>query len=80
MFRFDNTYPISAPAVQFVVDETHKAPVHPVRILPKLALFVDSDTFGTIAHILEWTCECVLMPPIPDVVNLGGTDLCVHIG
>jgi len=29
MFRFDNTYPISAPAVQFVVDDTHKAPVHP---------------------------------------------------
>ena len=36
MFRFDNTYPISAPAVQFVVDETHKAPVHPVRGLPRV--------------------------------------------
>ena len=33
MFRFDNTYPISAPAVQFVVDDAHKAPVHPVRVL-----------------------------------------------
>ena len=41
MFRFDSTYPISAPAVQFVVDDTHKAPVHPVRVLLKPALFVD---------------------------------------
>lgn len=43
MFRFDNTYPISAPAVQFVVDETHKAPVHPVRVIPKFASFVDPN-------------------------------------
>ena len=43
MFRFDNTYPISAPAVQFVVDDTHKAPVHPVRVLPNLALFADPN-------------------------------------
>ncbi|TRM62882.1 ubiquitin-conjugating enzyme/RWD-like protein [Schizophyllum amplum] len=28
-FRFDPQYPISAPAVQFVVDNTRKAPVHP---------------------------------------------------
>jgi hypothetical protein len=30
MFRFDSSYPISAPAVQFVVDQGSKAPVHPV--------------------------------------------------
>ena len=30
-FRFDAHYPISAPAVQFVVDGTYEAPVHPVR-------------------------------------------------
>ncbi|KII86328.1 hypothetical protein PLICRDRAFT_143979 [Plicaturopsis crispa FD-325 SS-3] len=29
MFRFDNQYPISAPAVQFVVDATKQSPVHP---------------------------------------------------
>ncbi|KAI0353156.1 UBC-like protein [Trametes cingulata] len=29
MFRFDSQYPISAPAVQFVVDDTYQAPVHP---------------------------------------------------
>ena len=79
MFRFDNTYPISAPAVQFVVDETHKAPVHPVRAPPKLALFVDLNTLGTIAHILKWACERVLMLPTPGVVNVSGTDLCVNI-
>ncbi|KAH8101559.1 UBC-like protein [Cristinia sonorae] len=28
-FRFDPQYPISAPAVQFVVDDYYKAPVHP---------------------------------------------------
>ncbi|KAI0043876.1 UBC-like protein [Auriscalpium vulgare] len=28
-FRFDNTYPFSAPAVQFVVDSQMRAPVHP---------------------------------------------------
>ncbi|KAF9818502.1 hypothetical protein IEO21_02740 [Rhodonia placenta] len=28
-FRFDSSYPISSPAVQFVVDDTWKAPVHP---------------------------------------------------
>jgi hypothetical protein len=33
MFRFDRDYPISAPAVQFVVDEAagKVAPEHPVR-------------------------------------------------
>jgi hypothetical protein len=41
MFRFDNAYPISAPAVQFVVDDTHKAPVHPVRPIDRVALFID---------------------------------------
>jgi len=30
MFRFDSSYPISAPAVQFVVDQDSKPPVHPV--------------------------------------------------
>ncbi|KAH9891286.1 UBC-like protein [Cubamyces lactineus] len=29
MFRFDNQYPISAPAVQFVVDDKYQAPIHP---------------------------------------------------
>ncbi|KAI0726054.1 UBC-like protein [Fomitopsis betulina] len=28
-FRFDSQYPISSPAVQFVVDDKWKAPVHP---------------------------------------------------
>ncbi|KAI0762388.1 UBC-like protein [Fomes fomentarius] len=28
-FRFDPSYPISAPAVQFVVDDTYAAPMHP---------------------------------------------------
>lgn len=31
MFRFSPTYPIDSPAVQFVVDQTHQSPVHPVR-------------------------------------------------
>ena len=78
MFRFDNTYPISAPAVQFVVDETHKAPVHPVRVLLKLVLFVDPDTLGTIAHILEWPCECVLTPP-PWVSLTSVAQICASI-
>ncbi|CDO74798.1 hypothetical protein BN946_scf185001.g46 [Trametes cinnabarina] len=30
MFRFDNQYPISAPAVQFVVDDKWSAPEHPI--------------------------------------------------
>jgi len=29
MFRFDAQYPISAPAVQFVVGNGHEAPIHP---------------------------------------------------
>ncbi|KIK21068.1 hypothetical protein PISMIDRAFT_681782 [Pisolithus microcarpus 441] len=29
MFRFDTNYPISAPAVQFVIDQTTEAPIHP---------------------------------------------------
>ncbi|TDL28953.1 UBC-like protein [Rickenella mellea] len=28
-FRFDPQYPISSPAVQFVVDEKYQAPLHP---------------------------------------------------
>lgn len=30
-FRFDTSYPISSPAVQFVVTDGKEAPVHPVR-------------------------------------------------
>ena len=30
-FRFDSQYPISSPAVQFVVTEGKQAPIHPVR-------------------------------------------------
>jgi ubiquitin-protein ligase len=30
-FQFDTSYPITPPAVTFVVDEHYKAPVHPVR-------------------------------------------------
>lgn len=41
MFRFDDTYPISAPAVQFVVDDTHKAPVHPVRAFDRAISHID---------------------------------------
>lgn len=33
MFRFDANYPISSPAVQFVVDQDNQAPLHPVRRL-----------------------------------------------
>ncbi|KAF9229762.1 UBC-like protein [Gyrodon lividus] len=29
MFRFDANYPISSPAVQFVVDQNTQAPIHP---------------------------------------------------
>ncbi|KAF8557398.1 UBC-like protein [Imleria badia] len=29
MFRFDASYPISSPAVQFVVDQDNQAPIHP---------------------------------------------------
>ncbi|KAG8220181.1 hypothetical protein J3R82DRAFT_1214 [Butyriboletus roseoflavus] len=29
MFRFDANYPISSPAVQFVVDQSIQAPIHP---------------------------------------------------
>jgi hypothetical protein len=53
MFRFDNTYPITAPAVQFVVDDTHKAPVHPVRVLDRVVMSIDlNQMLGTIARIL----------------------------
>jgi hypothetical protein len=31
MFRFPAAYPIESPAVQFVVDQTHQSPIHPVR-------------------------------------------------
>lgn len=30
-FIFDNSYPITPPAVMFVVDDEYQAPVHPVR-------------------------------------------------
>lgn len=64
MFRFDNTYPISAPAVQFVVDDTHKAPIHPVRVLDRVALFINpNQMLRMIACILEWACEFVSTPP-----------------
>ncbi|KZP15189.1 UBC-like protein [Athelia psychrophila] len=29
MFRFPTQYPIDSPAVQFLVDSTHVAPIHP---------------------------------------------------
>lgn len=33
-FRFDAQYPISSPAVQFVVTDGKQAPIHPVRPSP----------------------------------------------
>lgn len=70
MFRFDNTYPISAPAVQFVVDDTHKAPIHPVRLLDGVALLTDlNQMHGTIARILERACECVFTPRPPALLS-----------
>jgi hypothetical protein len=71
MFRFDNTYPISAPAVQFVVDDTHKAPVHPVRVLNGVPLFIDLNRiFGTTARILEWACERMFIHPPLTLLSL----------
>lgn len=32
MFRFEDDYPISSPAVQFVVNQEYQAPIHPVRL------------------------------------------------
>ena len=29
-FRFESGYPITSPAVQFVVDDKYQAPLHPV--------------------------------------------------
>ena len=81
MFRFDNTYPISAPAVQFVVDDTHKAPVHPVRVLDRAALFTDPNQVPVpIARILEWPCEFMVYASPPGIAQLGRIDLCVYFG
>jgi ubiquitin-conjugating enzyme E2 W len=77
MFRFDNTYPISAPAVQFVVDETHKAPVHPVRVLPKLVLFVDSIRLER-QHVYSNGHVSVSLPP-PVVLLTSVAQICASI-
>lgn len=37
-FRFDAQYPISAPAVTFVVTDGRQSPIHPVRCLPSHSL------------------------------------------
>ena len=37
-FRFEPQYPIASPAVQFVVDDKWKAPVHPVCPLARIPL------------------------------------------
>jgi hypothetical protein len=34
MVRFDPEYPFKSPAVQFVVSDMVKPPVHPVRFVP----------------------------------------------
>jgi ubiquitin-conjugating enzyme E2 W len=36
-FRFDAQYPISSPAVQFLVTDGRESPIHPVRSPPFLA-------------------------------------------
>jgi len=40
MFRFPPMYPIESPAVQFVVDQTHQSPVHPVCLFLHCVLLV----------------------------------------
>jgi hypothetical protein len=58
-FRFDPSYPISSPAVQFVVTDGKEAPVHPVRSVDSaLTGARRPDTVDTIACLLKWSCEC----------------------
>ncbi|KAH0838675.1 hypothetical protein J3R83DRAFT_7002 [Lanmaoa asiatica] len=54
MFRFDANYPISSPAVQFVVDQNHQAPIHPIAKLPLISIFDLSQICASILGT-EWS-------------------------
>lgn len=65
-FRFDGQYPISSPAVQFVVTDGHQAPIHPVRIKSIAFSFQYIYSFSfyffflpgvLIACLFEWSCK-----------------------
>ncbi|KAF7367436.1 putative ubiquitin-conjugating enzyme E2 W [Mycena sanguinolenta] len=49
-FRFDAQYPISSPAVQFVVTDGRQSPVHPVRPSP-LCSPPDSSAYLFAQHV-----------------------------
>jgi ubiquitin-conjugating enzyme E2 W len=58
-FRFDSSYPISSPAVQFVVTDGKEAPVHPVcSVNLVLVDTLRSDPKGTIACLLKRPRAC----------------------
>jgi hypothetical protein len=59
-FRFEPQYPISSPAVQFVVDAQRQAPVHPVRATPYNTTGLRQATSSANVHvfaarIFQWT-------------------------
>ena len=77
-FRFDSQYPISAPAVQFVVDNTRKAPVHPVcaTTLPSLS----AKLTRCIAHLQQRSCTCSRLTSTRSMAHQPLSDLCLDIG
>ena len=54
-FRFDSSYPITPPAVTFVVDDRYQAPVHPVRPPPRPNHRSRPRADPHAARILQWT-------------------------
>lgn len=59
MVRFDPEYPFKSPAVQFVVSDKVKPPVHPVRSSPAFSHVRTKLTVSRIqARLYKWPRRC----------------------
>ena len=54
-FRFDAQYPISSPAVQFVITDGKQSPIHPVGYF--FFSMVTDSTHYPLACVFKWPCQ-----------------------
>jgi len=77
-FRFDTHYPISSPAVQFVVTDGKEAPVHPVRFDRSILLHPDTEDHHSMSTQMAM-CVCLLQIPAIDAGAHHEPQICASI-
>src|SRR5882762_8188824 len=76
MFRFPSMYPIESPAVQFVVDQTHQSPVHPVS--PPLSRSMKGNSSTNHQHVYSNGHVRMICVTRPSLFIGEYADMCLH--